>query len=186
MFKSISVLVFLVSLLAVAVVHGDDGTLELSWRDAGRNELLLVGPQTEVAARNCLDGGLIISYTFQAERCASRSWWADSCRVSLEQEGRLYFDKIQERFISEVDVLGDGRPARRLESELFEDAMLAVRSASIRFSRERRPGDYLLVKADIECRSAGGSTIQELVNILTLGAVSPQVFDTGWIRYNLG
>jgi hypothetical protein len=103
----------------------------------------------------------------------------------LEQVGTLYFDRIQERFISEVDVLGDGRPSRRVESDTTESAIEALKVAVIRFSREIHPGDYLLVRADVECRSGGGSTIQEMLNILTLGIVSPQVLDTGWVRYEL-
>lgn len=186
MLKKSNIFCLAVAIFGVAlVVNAEELPITSVWRDGGRNELVLTGPGVNEQIKECLDGGLNLRYHFVAERCARRSWWADSCRDALEQDGEISFDKIQEKFISVVDVLGDGRPSRRSESDSIDGGVEILRTATIKFTRERHPGDYLMVKVDIECRSGGSSTIQEMVNVFTFGLVSPQLLDTGWVRYEL-
>lgn len=186
--RRIICIILTVNLLLVflgGVAFAEEASIQVSWKSGSRSELIVVGPSANDEMTACLNGGLTLVYNIAAERCAHRSWWSDRCHKALEQEGRITFDRIQERFVFSVDVLGDGRPAKTSEDESVEVALKAIQLAVIRLTRGTKPGDYLNVKTEVECRGQGSSTLQGLVSILTLGLVSPQIVETGWIRFGL-
>ena len=159
--------------------------LEVAWRDSAQRELAIGATFSSSSLAGCVDGGLTLVFALQGEICSKRSWWVDRCRGLIQQESKLNFDRIQERHITLVDIIGDGRVAKKYESELFEDALAPVLSSRVKIPKDRDESSYVLLKATIECRGAGSSTVQEMVNILTFGLVSPMISDTGWNRYNL-
>ena len=147
---------------------------------------------------SCLSSGLALRYQFHLQYCERRAMWVDRCGPEFHLQRVLSLDPISEHYRVELDRIGDTLPG---DSETFiarTDALQRFREiAELELEPMSRPRaapelqwqpkkrSYLSVRVVADCKGEYSKFFSRVSSILTLGIVSINYFDTGWVDYKL-
>jgi hypothetical protein len=126
--------------------------------------------------------GLELRYQYLVQVCQERSWWFDKCERERKAIATLYFDPITGAYEVERDLYDDAKVPNQRSFASIDDAFpFAGRSMlfSSDFLRINK-GGLIKYRALAYCVQGYNRTLDRLAQVLSLGLVSFERYDSGW------
>lgn len=166
------------------------------WASRSNYTVTISSASYDKVMEQCLMSGLELRYTFQFQICRKRSLWFDSCEKEARRIHLLKYDPISESYRVSLDTWKDSElPSVTTYSNLQDavDPFISVKdiplqsltSSAIDGLTAKKKRAYLGVRVVSDCKGEYSKTIAQISSVLSLGLVSLEHFDTGWMDFSL-